>query len=143
MISMLCRHTSSGIFLRLGSWVSEAMSVATRVAVAIRCFAFGYKQPTVLVDYSPWRLARQRRSIRSMRKRGAEVAFGLVLRRFRERVGLSQEKLAEESGLDRTFISMMERGLRQPTLTTLLSLSAALEISAVDFIREVERELGT
>ena len=40
-----------------------------------------------------------------------------------------QEKLAFESGIDRTFVSMLERGIRQPSLTTIFQLSKALEVA--------------
>lgn len=61
-----------------------------------------------------------------MDRRIAE-AFGHVLRDAREGAGLSQEKLAFESGIDRTFVSMLERGVRQPSLTTIFQLAEALE----------------
>jgi len=67
-----------------------------------------------------------------------EVAFGEVLRAKRKEAGLSQEKLALDVGLERTFISMLERGQRQPTLTTLLKIAPALRCSAADLVREVE-----
>lgn len=68
----------------------------------------------------------------------ADIAFGAVLRAKRKEVGLSQEKLALDAGLERTFISMMERGQRQPTLTTLLKLAPALGCSAAALVSEVE-----
>lgn len=40
--------------------------------------------------------------------------FGSVLRELRTQVGLTQEQLGFECDLDRTFISLLERGLRQP-----------------------------
>ena len=67
-----------------------------------------------------------------------EIVFGGVLRQFRKDINFSQEKLAQESGLDRTYISLLERGLRQPTLTSLLKLAAALGVSAVDLVDKVE-----
>jgi len=54
---------------------------------------------------------------------------GKVLRELRNQTGLSQEQLGLECDLDRTFISLLERGLRQPTLTTLFILSEKLNIS--------------
>jgi len=57
-----------------------------------------------------------------------EVAFGRVLRRLRTEKDISQEKLALEGDLDRTFISMMERGKRQPSLKTILQLADVLGI---------------
>ena len=51
---------------------------------------------------------------------------------------MSQEALAESSNLDRTFVSMLERGLRQPSLETIWSLSNALEISPSGLVKLVE-----
>ena len=71
-----------------------------------------------------------------------EVAFGRVLKKLRTDQGLSQENLALEAGLERTFISMMERGLRQPSLTTILKIAAVLNIPASDIVAEVEKLLS-
>ena len=68
-------------------------------------------------------------------------AFGKVMRELRTERKLSQEHLALESGLDRTFISMLERGIRQPSLTTLFNLSKTLKCRASEFIARIEREL--
>ena len=65
-------------------------------------------------------------------------AFSAVLRAARKERGLTQEKLAEKSDLDPTFISMMERGLRQPTIRTLFSLAGALDLKASEIVRNVE-----
>lgn len=70
--------------------------------------------------------------------RSPEQAFGVVLRRLRTESGLSQERLAQEAGLDRTFISLLERGLRQPTLTTILQLSASLGTASDVILKEVQ-----
>ena len=59
-----------------------------------------------------------------------EQAFGIILKELRTSSGLSQEKLAFACGLDRTFISMLERGKRQPSLTSILILAKALSIPA-------------
>jgi len=54
--------------------------------------------------------------------------FGKALNRRRAESGLTQQELAFESNLDRTYVSLLERGLRQPSLTTIVSLSNALGI---------------
>ena len=64
--------------------------------------------------------------------------FGKVLRELRETNQLSQEKLAEYCELDRTYISLLERGLRQPTITTIFKLAKALNISPSQLIEKVE-----
>lgn len=69
------------------------------------------------------------------------IAFGAALRELREQAGMTQERLAEASKLDRTYVSLLERGLRQPTLATLVRLHAALDISLLALIRAFERQL--
>lgn len=54
--------------------------------------------------------------------------FGSVLASYRGKAGLSQQSLALNCGLDRTYISLLERGLRQPSLTTIFSLAEALGV---------------
>jgi transcriptional regulator with XRE-family HTH domain len=66
-----------------------------------------------------------------------EQAFGIVLRDLRQARSLSQEALALESELDRTFISLLERGLRQPSLTTILQLAGPLGVAPDDLVAEV------
>lgn len=67
--------------------------------------------------------------------------FGVALREYRTKKGLSQDELAHITGLDRTFISLLERGLRQPSLTTLVQLGAGLGMSASELVAHVERQL--
>jgi len=56
--------------------------------------------------------------------------------------GLSQEDLALEAGLDRTFISMLERGLRQLTLSSLFAIATALRIPASRILRLTEKSIA-
>lgn len=67
--------------------------------------------------------------------------FGNILAKRRKESGYTQEKLAELSGYDRTYISLLERGLRQPTITTIFNLSKALKLNAHQLIKEVEEAL--
>lgn len=71
-----------------------------------------------------------------------EKIFGQVLRKFRTTNRLSQEKLSQECGLDRSYISLLERGLRQPSLKTILLLSRILNTTAADMIHDVEEILN-
>jgi transcriptional regulator with XRE-family HTH domain len=66
-----------------------------------------------------------------------EQAFGIVLGDLRRARSLSQEALAQESELDRTFISLLERGLRQPSLTTILQLADALRVRPEQLVADV------
>ena len=54
--------------------------------------------------------------------------FGARIRAERTRAGLSQIELGERSGLHFTFVSSIERGQRNPTLTTILHLAAGLDV---------------
>ena len=55
--------------------------------------------------------------------------FGLRIRRYRKRLGFSQEELADRSGLHRNYISDVERGRRNVSLDALLRLSRGLGIN--------------
>lgn len=67
-----------------------------------------------------------------------EQAFGNVLRKFRTARGLSQEKLAFACDRHPTFISLIERGQRSPTLRTLFLLAKALEVKPSRLVADVE-----
>jgi len=71
-----------------------------------------------------------------------EQAFAKVLREVRKERGLSQEGLGFESGYHRTYIGMLERGLMNPTLRTILSVASALEVPAGELVGRVEAALG-
>lgn len=76
-----------------------------------------------------------------MRAKQVSVAFGKVLREMRASAGLSQEALALESQVDRTFVSQIERGIRQPTLTTVCRLARALNVAPSALVARMERML--
>lgn len=71
---------------------------------------------------------------------GVPEAFGEVLRRARTAKGISQEELAFRAGVDRTFIYRLEKGLRQPTISTIFGLGAALGMDAANLVRETEAQ---
>jgi len=70
---------------------------------------------------------------------GVEDAFGKVFRQIRKKRNLSQEMLARQTGFDRTFIGMLERGLASPSLRTLFRLAEGLRITPSQIIRRMER----
>lgn len=70
-------------------------------------------------------------------------AFGHVLRKWRVARKLTQTDLAEFCDLDRTFIFLLERGERQPTLTTIFLVSRALRVSPAEFVGQIERKLNS
>ena len=69
------------------------------------------------------------------------TAFGQVLRVHREKAQLSQESLAYESGVHRTYVSMIERGIRHPTLDVVFRLAEALGIAPSALVEATERRL--
>lgn len=66
------------------------------------------------------------------------IEFGKTLRALRQERQLSQEALAFDCGLDRTYISLLELGAKSPTLNTIVALCLALRITLVSFFREME-----
>lgn len=67
------------------------------------------------------------------------IAFGSVLRQLRKEAGLTQEQLGFEAELERNYISMLELGQRQPTLTTLFKLAAALKTPPSEIVSLLEK----
>jgi transcriptional regulator with XRE-family HTH domain len=67
--------------------------------------------------------------------------FGQVLKELRNENGLSQQQLAFDSELDRTYISLLERGLRLPTLGTIFKIAEVLKLSPSDMVTLVEKSL--
>ena len=57
------------------------------------------------------------------------IVLGQSIKKARVQLSLSQESLADKCGFDRTYISMLERGKRNPTLLNLLKLAKGLGIS--------------
>ena len=62
------------------------------------------------------------------------VRFGRNVRHFRRERGLSQEALAEEAGIHRTYVSDVERGARNPTITVVQKLAIALNVAAGELL---------
>jgi transcriptional regulator with XRE-family HTH domain len=66
------------------------------------------------------------------------TVFGSNLRREREGRKLTQEKLAEKADLDPTYISGIERGVRNPSLLSIVRIAKALGTTASDLSRGIE-----
>jgi transcriptional regulator with XRE-family HTH domain len=69
-----------------------------------------------------------------------ETVFGRILKESRKRAGLSQEALALECKIDRTYISLLERGKRQPTLNMLFKISKVLNVPAHKMVEQIEEQ---
>jgi transcriptional regulator with XRE-family HTH domain len=74
--------------------------------------------------------------------RDSAAAFGRILRRRRHAVGVSQEELAHRAELHRTFVSMLERGERNPSLEVIRKLASALGTTAGSLVTETDEEMG-
>lgn len=68
-----------------------------------------------------------------------DLAVGRELQRLRKDAGLSQEDLAWRAHICRTYPSLLERGLRSPTIDVVFKLAKALQMSAGDFVTFIER----
>jgi len=71
-----------------------------------------------------------------------QKAFGRQISRLRGRLGISQEELAFQAGVHRTYISQIERGLKSPTLSVVLRLAKALHRPASRLIASVEKKMS-
>ena len=71
-----------------------------------------------------------------------EKAFGKVLREIRNEHSLSQEELGFESGYHRTYISLLERGKKSPSLNTVFQLAAALGVSPSEIVKRTEARVS-
>lgn len=67
------------------------------------------------------------------------AAVADVLRERRERTGLTQEDLAERANMSARFISFLETGRRQPSLSALAALSAGIGNGMAVLATEIER----
>jgi len=65
-------------------------------------------------------------------------AFGEVLRELRNQRGLSQEALSFACERHRTYVSILERGLNSPSLSTIWMLADALGVKPSEIVRRVE-----
>lgn len=68
-----------------------------------------------------------------------QILFGLRLRQLRLARGMSQEDLAHAAGLDRTYVSSCERGMRNVSLVNLHRLAAALNVLPGELLKPPEQ----
>lgn len=71
---------------------------------------------------------------RNLKVRPIAAAFGCVLRRARKSAKLSQRELGERADLNFSYIALLERGIQQPTICTLLKLAGAFNVSGAAMI---------
>lgn len=68
------------------------------------------------------------------------LALGLLVKQQRTALGISQEELGFRANLDRTYISGVERGVRNPSITALVSLASGLGITVANLLEKLEIE---
>lgn len=78
-----------------------------------------------------------------MKAHTAAKHFGQIIRWHRLKANMTQETLAAEAACHPTYISLVERGLRNPSLDTMLKLADALNCPAWKLVRETESQLQT
>ncbi len=67
-----------------------------------------------------------------------DLCFAKSLKHFRRLKNFSQTELSARAGVDRTFISMLERGTRKPSLQVVIFLAGALNMTAAELVKHVE-----
>lgn len=70
------------------------------------------------------------------------LIFGKTLRRLRLAAGLTQEELGFKAELQRNYISSLELGEKQPSLTTVFKLSEALNLKPGRFLDQMDDDLN-
>lgn len=68
------------------------------------------------------------------------LALGQLVKQQRTALGISQEELGLRANLDRTYISGIERGVRNPSITALVSLTRGLGITVANLLENLEIE---
>jgi transcriptional regulator with XRE-family HTH domain len=75
-------------------------------------------------------------------KNDIKSRLGAAIRKRRNELGISQEKLAERAGLHRTYIADIERGARNVSIENIEKLAKALEISISEIFSEYGVEIS-
>jgi transcriptional regulator with XRE-family HTH domain len=65
-------------------------------------------------------------------------AIGVVVRELRDQAGLSQERLSADCGFDRTYISRVERGIINPTVSRLWRIADILGSPLTEMAKRME-----
>jgi len=88
-------------------------------------------------------MSRRERPHEAEGNRSPEQAFGFALRRIRLKRGLSQQRLADKSGYHRTYIGLLERGQKSPSLRTIFNIAATLQVKPSEILERVQRLVGS
>jgi len=66
------------------------------------------------------------------------LMIGKEIRKARKEACMSQEELAEKADIHRTYVSLLERDLKSPTVEVLIRICAALKIKASDILKRID-----
>lgn len=83
-------------------------------------------------EYTPWQHTLQLWRVPAM---GIREVLAANLRRYRRERQLSQEELAHRAGIDRTYVSALERCLYSASIDMVEKLARELEVAVVDLLR--------
>jgi len=70
-----------------------------------------------------------------MARLSVQQKLGKKIKEYRVRLDVTQEKLGETTGLDRTYISGVERGVRNPSLRNIEKIAKALKVKVSDLLQ--------
>ena len=70
-----------------------------------------------------------------------EMALAKILKRLRRERNISQEQLAVKSSINRSYVSQIERGLGNPTLSVMLRIAQALDITFAELASLIEQAM--
>lgn len=73
---------------------------------------------------------------------GELLQFGQCVRRYRKQAGLNQEELAQNANLHRTYLSDIERGNRNLSLTSIINLSKALNVPIAELCKGIGPQIS-
>jgi transcriptional regulator with XRE-family HTH domain len=91
------------------------------------------------VTHSPWTLSHHSGSLDDMSASDHRQAFGDRVRQLRlDRGWASQEAFAHHVGLDRTYVSAIERGRRNPTIDVIVKLGRGLDAHPAELLMTIE-----
>lgn len=73
-------------------------------------------------------------------KHPAQSALAHNVRRIRQRIGISQEALADLAGLHRTYLSSVERGERNVGIVNVFRIAEALKVDPRELLRPIQED---
>src|SRR5207249_12087222 len=103
-----------------------SVQLSRRIPTIVRGTIIAQRRSIVLLTQ---RKVQRRKSRHIQPVAGPERTFGDALREIRKEHDVSQEQLALDSGLDRTYVSLIERGVQSPTIRSVVKLATVLGVT--------------